>query len=371
MLLQKEKLSNKNNNRAENSRSAQRGVFERHITDLRVQQKKSAEVKTDSFSGDIRIQCGPVKSTPHHVIQRTILLPPYRTPSANAAQILSSCRIKGDFQKYANNYHIILRDDEFLAYIDKMIASPIQYQASSYKHLSVIICKFIYDKITPKFEPTAGPFSFKPFSAGDMKEEVPSISPREIYAPVSPVVLSDDTRRLFRGPQRIDFHFSDTDTSYNVYGRGRFMPQAGTYEELLKDESVVGEINKLFDGQIKVSTNTTANTLYALIVAVEGCARSAHNIALATIFFRNYEQIKAVCPDKSLFKLAEKFLSFVSDGGSSKSKSYAKNPDELRMLIAHCENNGIAINEKAISKHLTKLTHCILNNAGIHIDEKD
>ncbi len=195
------------------------------------------------------------------------------------------------------------------------------------------------------------------------------ISPIEIYGPVSPVVLSDDTRRLFRGPQRIDFHFSDTDTSYNVYGNGRFMPQAGTYEELLKDESVVGEINKLFDGQIKVSTNTAANTLYALIVAVEGCARSSHNIPLAAIFFRNYEQIKAACPDKSLFELAEKFLSFVDIGGASRSKSYAENPDELRMLIAHCEKNGIAINEKAISEHLRELAQHILDQAGISIDK--
>lgn len=124
MLLQNEKLSNKNNNRAENSQIAQRCVFERHITDLRVQQKKSAEVKTEPFPGDIRIQCRPVNPTPHPVIQRIILLPPYRTPSANAAQILSSCREKGNFQKYANYYHISLGDDEFVAYINEMIVSP-------------------------------------------------------------------------------------------------------------------------------------------------------------------------------------------------------------------------------------------------------
>lgn len=106
------------------------------------------------------------------------------------------------------------------------------------------------------------------------------------------------------------------------------MPQAGTYEELLKAESVVGKINKLFDGQIK-----------------------------------------AACPDKSLFELAEKFLSFVGIGGASRSKSYAENPDELRMLIAHCEKNGIAINEKAISEHLRELAQHILDRAGISIDK--
>lgn len=289
------------------------------------------------------------------VLQRIIMVANHDLSGFDDAYILGQCVKKGLKRTAQRCYSLKLDDGDFIQWIGKMKNADGLFCAGSYAEFNKILCQFILSNMPQRKVPKnfSSEVSFHPFSAGDMGHTLPDLKSEDLYRPSSPVVTVNEDRRRVRTENSLGFRIAAGERHYHVGGSGRFMAGVGSYSSLLSDgEVLVRELNALFSGTKTFSSYKAANDLYALIIGVEGCARSAHNIALARIFFENYYAIKENYPDKSLFELAEMFLTFVKKGGASLSKHYAENLNELQMLLSHCSANNIPFTVKDISEYL-------------------
>lgn len=317
---------------------------------------------------------GSKSGHPMPVIQRQIFIGQWNLSNLNPQHILYRLYAEGLKDIAAKQYNLDLSDAEFIAYIQQMQQDSAKYKAKSYKDLIPVLCQFIHSKQPGQPIPQLpSGFLFQPFQAEYLSKPVTGIEPGSIYRPSSPVVTGNPSFQQIRTASSMQLSFS-TGTARHVGGSGKFMSGVGSYHDLLKvekplDTSFVAEISQVLMTGEK-SKVQTVNDLHALIVGVEGCARSAHNIALAAIFFHNYPSIQLANPDKSLFRLAETYLTFVQEGGAKKSSSYVENTEELQMLLAHCRANHIPLTEAEIGKHLATLAQFVIEKAGITITVK-
>lgn len=301
------------------------------------------------------------------VIQRSIMVANHDLSNFQDAYIYRRCVQNSLGRIAARDYSLELGDEDFLQWIGKMKSADELFRVKSYVELNHKLCLFILSNMPQRVvtQPPSG-FSFSSFSAGDMKQALPDLKPEDLYRPGSPVVTRDDDLRRMRTERSVGFRIADRENAYHVGGAGRFMSGVGTYRDLLSDGDVlVPELNALFSGAQMFSQYKAANDLYALIIGVEGCARSAHNIALARIFFENYSTIKENHPDKSLYELAEMFLTFVQNGGASLSQHYVENLNELQMLFAHCKANNVPFTAEHISSYLTMVIEDTIKQSRI------
>ncbi len=193
---------------------------------------------------------------------------------------------------------------------------------------------------------------------------------QDLYRPSSPIVTGDEILSKSRRKKNLKISFGEERERSTIF-RGNFMAGVSSYERMMEDESCVSELVAMFRGIIKHSENKMVNDLYDLIIAMEGCARTTHNMALAYIFFNNYEEIKVAHGGKeTLFELAEKYLTFVKKGGAADSKACIENPYEIQMLMAHCHANGIPLTVEAISAHLVAMVEELIENAHISMELK-
>lgn len=299
------------------------------------------------------------------VIQRMIVVANHNLEKFGADYIYHKCEQNG-LSHIAQKKFSLEDNTDFVSWINKMLKEDTSYCARSYAEFNLKLCSYIARNMPPRCAGDSRPPShFSLFTSDALAQEYPCFAPESLYRPLSPVAAEDDDLRRFRTEASVGFHIGTGERNYHVGGPGRFLSGVGTYRELLSDVNIVDEVKGLLSGNIAVSRFEAANQLYALIVGVEGCARSVHNIALARIFFENYKVIAQTYPDKSLFELAARFLTFVSPGGASLSASYASNMDELNMLLAHCAVNGVSLTAESISDYLIGVSQEVISRSGI------
>jgi len=266
-----------------------------------------------------------------------------------------------------------LTEMNYRNYIEQMMKEETLYRSQSYRDMQDVVCRYISDSVKwPLPPPSVSSFqsftqeSFRASSSYGFDDTKP------LFAPSSPLRKASDAPYYDwkRADDSFSFQIGQIDSIFSFGGSGKFMHQAGTYENHitgLPEEKLATEISRLFQsGGNPPSTLPDANILYALIVGIEGCARSMHNIATSAIFFQNYETLKATNPDKGLLELMQMFLTFVQKDGAMKSKNYIPNPYELQMITAHLQSNGISITAPdAIGEHLKGIVQGVLMNSKI------
>jgi len=301
------------------------------------------------------------------VVQRCIIVASHDLSVYPDDYIYRRCVQNGLINLAERNYSLVLKDEDFIQWIGRMKSEEKIFRVRSYKELNREICLFIQSNMPqkPVMQSPAG-FPFSSFTAGDMRQDLPDLNSGDLFRPSSPVITQNNDLRRMRTEKSVSFCIADGEKTYHVGGTGRFMSGVGTYSDLMLDgDALVRELNALFSGQQLFSSYRAANDLYALIIGVEGCARSAHNIALARIFFNNYSTIKQNYPNKSLYELAEMFLTFVQKDGASLSKNYVNNQHEIQMLYAHCKANHVPFTAEDISAYLTMVVEDTIRKSGI------
>lgn len=299
------------------------------------------------------------------VIQRKIVVANHNLENFGVDYIYHKCQQNGLSQIAQKKFSLEDKTD-FASWIKQMLQENTMYCARSYTEFNLKLCSYIAHNMPPRRAGDSRPPSHSyPFTSDVLGQEYPSFAPENLYRPLSLVATGNGDLRRFRTEASVGFHIGTGERNYHVGGPGRFLSGVGTYRELLSDVNIVDEIKGLFSGNIAVSRFEAANQLYALIVGVEGCARSVHNIALAKIFFENYKVIAQKYPDESLFELAARFLTFVRPRGASLSTEYAFNMDELNMLLAHCAANGVSLTTESISDYLIGVSQEVISRSGI------
>lgn len=345
------------------------------LRDVRIKYKPSRQVVSDTILLHPRY-LNRTDFSP--VIQRQIVVAGRKLAGYDACYdacyIYEKCCEHG-FENIAKNlFGLELKKEDVIKFIIKMRDSSIDYSVRSYKELNHKLCTLIFNSMPKRnvLQSSSSAFSFVPFSKEDMSQESPGLNPEVVYRPSSPVLFFNNgfSRMRDRACKSVSFHIGNIDNTYSVVGPGRFLRGVGTYRELLSNEDLmVKELNALLSGTQQVSSYKAANDMFALILGVEGFARSAHNIALARIFFANYSTIKECYPDQSLFQLAEMFLTFVQKGGAAASRNKLSNPRELQMLYAHCKKNNIPLTDEAIGAYLAGLVKETIERSGIQIPD--
>lgn len=258
-------------------------------------------------------------------------------------------------------------------YIKELLEKDETITERSYASLVNFMWKYISSKLVPPLPPpisTFIPFSKEAFSAAS---STVGAGPASIFRPSSPI---REKRELIRD-WKIDhgshhFMIRGSDTDFDFGGSGKFLHQAGSYEDLISSagENVFVEQLQyllLCDSEFDATKiHPSVKAAYALIVAVEGCARSMHNIGVTAIFLRNYDTIKSIYKEKGLLELMNMFLTFSPEGGAASSKDYIVNEHELKLIAAHLQANSINTDDTiSIGEHLAGIVSRVLDLADL------
>lgn len=303
------------------------------------------------------------------VIQRVLQVGIWKQEDVD--HIYSKCI--GMIRWRAKDKDMQISDDEVKQVIEDWINHEETYQFKSFKILADKIFETIYygqDQTIYAPPSGAGQVKMDPFSVDIFENQQASLTPGQIYRPLSPLVLNRPEAVPLRSTsvKSVGFKINHDPGVHYVIAPGKFIPGVGSYMERLSDESIAGQVGDLLTGNDRPGISKDARKLYTLIVAVEGYARSTHNMATAAIFFKNYEVIKKMNPDKNLFQLATKFLTFVSPGGARKTREHMATAPEVQMILAHCKSNGVEMTEEGITRYLQDLVSNIIEDAGITIE---